>query len=171
MKNIVLTGLRGSGKSKIGKLISERLKLDFIDLDKEIEKYEGKSIPEIFAKKGWKYFREIEKKVVKKIAKEKNKIISTGGGTIIYEENYKNLKKNGIIIYLKRSPADCYKYISKDKNRPPLTNEKNPLKEIKKIYKERKPFYEKTADIIFKRSDDVKKDTKKMLKNFIIVKA
>ncbi|MFA6918402.1 MAG: shikimate kinase [Candidatus Gracilibacteria bacterium] len=165
--NIILTGLRGSGKSKIGKLLSEQLSFKFIDLDKEIEKSENSTIKEIYEKHGWKYFRKKEKAEVKKLANTDNSVISLGGGTIIDPENQKILKELGTIIYLERSPEDCYKYLQKAKNkRPPLTETADQLEELKQIYEERKPVYKKTADYTIKRSDDLHKDVNKIIASF-----
>jgi shikimate kinase len=164
--NIILTGLRGSGKSKIGKLLSEKLSFKFIDLDKEIEKAENLTVKEIYTKHGWEYFRKKEKDTVKKLHGTDNSVISLGGGTIMDEESQKILKELGTIVYLKRSPEDCNKYLSKDKNRPPLTKNKDQLAELQEIYAEREPTYEKTADYIIKRTDDLEKDAKRVITAF-----
>lgn len=169
-KNIVLTGLRGSGKSTLGKLVTKKLnKLtninwQFVDIDSEIEKNEEMTIKDIVANKGWKYFRTVEKKITKEIAKLKNTVISTGGGTILDPENLKALKKYGKIIYLHVKPEIAAKRIINDKNRPPLTNKKSTLEELKQLYKERHAHYSKSANLILKRSTDLKKDAAKLLK-------
>ena len=84
--NLYLIGLSGTGKSTCGKMLSQKLNLIFIDLDKEIIKKEKTPISEIFLKKGEKYFRKIETSLLEKFSKKKNHIISTGGG--IVESNY-----------------------------------------------------------------------------------
>jgi shikimate kinase len=165
--NIILTGLRGSGKSKMGKLLSEKISFKFIDLDKEIEKSENMTIKEIYEKYGWKYFREKEKFAVKNLSKTDNTVISLGGGTIVDPENQKILKELGTIIYLERSPEDCHKYLRHAKTeRPPLTKTSDQLEELKKIYKERKDIYKKTSDYTIKRSDDLHKDVDKIIASF-----
>jgi shikimate kinase len=164
--NIILTGLRGSGKTKIGKLLANKLEWNFLDIDEEIEKAENIKIPQIIAKKGWEYFRKKEEEIVKKIAgtKTDKTVISTGGGTIINQKNELLLKKIGKIIYLHVLPEICATHIKNSKNRPPLTNEKNTLAEIKKLYKERDPIYKKTAAITFKRTNNENKDSEKIIK-------
>lgn len=165
--NIILTGLRGSGKSTIGKLLGKKLGFKFLDLDKEIEKSENSTIREIYEKYGWEYFRKKEKNTVKKLANLENTIISLGGGTIVDPENQKILKKLGTIVYLDRSPEDCFKYLEKNKNsRPPLTKTADRLSELKQIYTERKDIYRKTADYIIKRSDDLHKDVNRIIASF-----
>lgn len=162
--NIVLIGLRGSGKTKIGKHLSSLTGLKLIDIDREVESAEGVSIYEIFRKHDWKYFRKKEKEVTKKIAKLDNVIISTGGGTIVDPENQKALKKNGKIIYLKRSPEECYKWIKDKQNRPSLTGKKDRLEDLKRTYADRKSIYEKTSDITIERTENIEEDAEKIIK-------
>ncbi len=163
--NIIFIGLRGSGKTKLGKLLSQKLNLEFIDIDKEIEKKEKTKIPEIIKLKNWDYFRTIENKTLKTLSKKTNCIISTGGGIILNKENIKILKKLGKIIYLNVHPEICTKRIEKSStNRPKLTNKKTIQEEIISLYEKRKNIYEKTADIIFERSENLKKDMNSLLK-------
>jgi len=156
--NIVLIGIRGSGKSKLGQLIADKLKREFIDIDNIIEKDNGKTISEIVDKHGWEHFRKLENIATEKISKIKNTVIATGGGTVLNEENMTALKKNGSIIYLKVSPEVCAKRIKDSTERPALTNEKTLEDEIKKIFSERNKLYKKNADYIFERSSDLEKD-------------
>lgn len=162
--NIVLTGLRGSGKTKIGKLLSKKLIWDFVDLDREIEKSENMSIKDIVALRGWEYFRAKETDVTKKIAKHDQTVIATGGGTIIDPENEKALKEKGKIVYLYRKPEDCVKYIHTDPNRPRLTSQETLEEEMKHLYKERNGRYCESAHIIFHRTNNLEKDTNELIK-------
>lgn len=163
-KNIVLTGLRGSGKSKIGKILGEKLSMNFVDLDEEIEKSTGKTIKEIVAEKGWPAFRLLEKAAAKKIAKLQSTVIATGGGCIIDTENEETLKSNGIIVYLDADPLACAKHIANSKKRPPLTDKKSLEEEMLHLHQERNERYKESAKIIFKRSDDIEKDAEKLQK-------
>jgi len=163
--NIILNGLRGSGKTKIGKLLSAKLEWKFVDLDKEIEESEKMTIKEIYEKHGWQYFRKKEKDAVKKLEDLEYTVISLGGGTIMDLDNQKILKELGTIIYLDRSPEECLKYIEGD-SRPPLTENKDQLSELKEIYNERKDTYKKTADYIIKRTDDLEKDVDRIIVSF-----
>ncbi len=143
--NIVLIGMRGAGKTFIGKKISEKIGFEFIDTDELFEKKFG-SIKKIFKEKGESFFREKEKKIIKKIIQEKNKIISCGGGVVLDSENIKFLKKNGVIVYLTAPLKILARRISKTEHkRPSLTDEKID-KELKIVFKKRKKLYLKAKD-------------------------
>ncbi|MBI2634095.1 shikimate kinase [Candidatus Peregrinibacteria bacterium] len=162
--NIVLIGLRGSGKTKIGRILAEKLGWIFFDIDKEIEKQEKNTITGIVKFHSWKYFRELEKNITKKTAALDKTVISTGGGTILYPENEKILKKNSTIIYLHRTPDNCAKWLKKDQKRPPLTGAKTLEEEMQTLYIQRHHIYEKNANLIFNRTEDANKDAKKIIK-------
>ena len=104
-KNIVLIGLTGCGKTSIGELLAEKLGRKFIDIDDMIEKQEGCTINELFLQ-GEEHFRNLETKAVLALEKEKDLVISTGGGVVKRAVNMKSLKKNGIIIFIDRDISD-----------------------------------------------------------------
>lgn len=140
-KNIVLIGMPGCGKSTLGFFLSKKLGLDFIDLDVYIETKENKKIPEIF-QKGEDYFRDLESKSVEEVSKYNSTIISTGGGVIKREENIKNLKHNGKLIFIDRPLEKILEDIDTE-NRPLLKYKKDNLYNL---YKERYDLYKKYAD-------------------------
>ncbi|MDP2921738.1 MAG: shikimate kinase [Candidatus Omnitrophota bacterium] len=142
MNNIILVGFMGTGKSVVGKLLAKKLKKDFLELDEAIEAREKMSIKDIFEKKGEPHFRSVEKEVVKEASLRKNTVISAGGGAIIDEENFKNLKSSGIIICLKASPDTILKRTKNIKTRP-LLNVPDPKKQIGELLKKREPYYNK----------------------------
>ena len=122
MKNIVLVGLMGAGKTTVGKILAEKLKKEFIDTDELIVKEEKKSINEIFAQSGEKYFREIEKNIIEKVSQFSNKVISIGGGALENFENISNLKRNGILFYLKADIDTLEQRLKNATDRPLLKN-------------------------------------------------
>ena len=139
--NIVLTGIMGCGKTTIGKIVSEKLNMRFIDIDEYIEQMHGK-ISEIFLK-GEDYFRNIEHNSVLDISKMHNVVIATGGGVVKRQDNINALKENGIIFFVDR-PLDNILEDIDISERPLLKNGK---KEIIKIFNERYPLYKRTCDI------------------------
>ncbi len=145
MKNIVLVGFMGTGKTEVGRELSRLLGMRFIDLDSEIEKSEGMSIKEIFKRFGEKYFRDAESREVERISKVDNVVISTGGGVVLREENMEHLRGNGIIVGLFASPEVIISRV-KNSNERPLLNVPEPIERIKGLLDLRMPFYKK-ADI------------------------
>ena len=138
-KNLVLVGMMGSGKSTIGKVLSGKLKLSFIDTDSEIEKIENTSIKDIFEIKGEKYFRYLEEKIVLEKLVKGNKIISIGGGAFI-NLNVRNivLKKN-LSFWLHWNNETLINRLIKNRRRPLINNLS--IGEIKNIIKNRLMFY------------------------------
>ncbi|MGX8834355.1 shikimate kinase [Amedibacillus sp. YH-ame6] len=139
--NIVLIGMPSAGKTTIGKMLEQRMNKEFIDLDDKIIEKAGKSIPEIFEESGEAGFRAIETEVAIELAKENNKIIATGGGTIKNKINMDYLRQNGITIFIDR---DINKLISADPNRP-LSKSKDALQQL---HDERYHLYQKYAAYI-----------------------
>lgn len=137
MKNIVLIGMPGCGKSTIGNLLAEKLGRKFVDADAEIVQMAGKPIPEIFAQDGEEVFRKWETTALENLGKQSGLVIATGGGCVTRERNYPALHQNGSIFWLERDlsllPTD---------GRP--LSQANRLEEM---YALRRPMYEAFADI------------------------
>lgn len=140
--SIILTGLPGSGKSTVGKFLSDKMGFGFIDLDSLIEETEGLKITEIFAKFGEKYFRTLETDMIKTLKSKNSFILSTGGGTFQNEDNILLLKNLGTVFYLNVSPDIIYERIKGDRTRP-LLNTKDPKAAL--------------FDLLLKRDENYKK--------------
>lgn len=98
---IFLVGMPGSGKSSVGKLLAESLRIPFIDLDTIIEKEAGRAIREIFSTQGEARFRELERDALLKVISEKDRfIVATGGGAPCFFDNLEHMKKNGKVVFL-----------------------------------------------------------------------
>jgi shikimate kinase len=146
MKNIILTGFMGTGKTAVGRRLSMLLNMELIDVDTEIQKSQQMTINEIFRQFGEPRFREIETEMIQKLSERKDVIISTGGGAVLKQENMDALRKQGVIICLMASPETILKRTSHNSNRPLLKVE-DPFGKIKELLDFRRPFYEK-ADIV-----------------------
>ena len=152
-KNICIMGLMGSGKSVIGKDLSNYLNLKFYDTDKEIEIKTKKSISAIFNDEGEAYFRKIEEKICLELLTYDNCVISLGGGSIINKKIRMAIKESSYSIYLKVKLNNLYKRLKSSKKRP-LLDKKTDNKEIlKNLYNERQKFYIK-ADFTVSNDDD-----------------
>ncbi len=154
-ENIVLTGMPGSGKSTIGKLLNID-GFSFIDTDEEIEKRCGCSIKELINSKGEKYFRDLETEVIKDVSSEGCRIISTGGGAVLRKENINALRRNGKIFFINANPDRLFP----TDNRPLSdTSEK-----LKKLYDERINIYKSTADVVVPDSATPEEEAEFILK-------
>ncbi|MEA3346783.1 MAG: shikimate kinase [Candidatus Auribacterota bacterium] len=145
--NIVLFGFMASGKSTIATILSKKLKMEFVEMDDLIEQETGITISKIFKEKGEKYFRAMEREVVKGLASRDNIIISTGGGVILNKDNLDDFKKKGVTISLMVSPKIVLKR-TENTNHRPLLNVSDKLKEITNLLKIRKEHYEQADYII-----------------------
>lgn len=145
--NIVLIGFMGSGKTTIGTNLAYKLKYSFVDSDDKIVQKMNMSINKIFEIYGEDYFRNLEYDIVRNISKLNKQIISTGGGIIKNKNNIYELKKNGIILYLKASPEHIYSNIKDDTNRPLLQCD-NKMEAIKALLNQREFLYKEYCDII-----------------------
>ncbi|KPK21374.1 MAG: hypothetical protein AMK69_21885 [Nitrospira bacterium SG8_3] len=148
--NIVLIGYRCSGKTVVGKTLARELHKEFLDTDALIEGNSDCSIETMVSTKGWDRFRETEKRLVKEVSRRDNLVIATGGGIVMDEENVKNLKQNGWVVWLKGKPEVLRERMAKEqgsaKVRPSLTGA-DPLEEIEEVLRVRKPFYERAGDL------------------------
>ena len=146
MKNIILIGFMGSGKTTIGKALEEKTDMAFVDTDELIEAYEGCKISEIFADKGEAYFRRLENETLKELLESTdNKVISTGGGIVTNQENIPLLKQLGKVFYLRIKPETVVKRLEGDKTRPLLIGE-DKLVKVERLMTDRKELYEMAAD-------------------------
>jgi shikimate kinase len=152
---IYIIGFMGSGKTTAGKKLASLLGWKFIDLDKEIEEYTGKTIPEIFSANGEVYFREIETQLLRNLKSQKNTLVSTGGGTPCNGDNMDFMNNTGLTIYLKLSPGQLKSRLSGSKGERPLIKDLEPEALqlfIEKKLAEREKWY-KRSDIIFEGMD------------------
>lgn len=142
MKNIVLVGLMGCGKTTVAKALKTRFdKFELIDIDDVIEKFQNMKIDKIFKTYGEKFFRELENKFVKKYSMKSTKIISTGGGACENIDNVEALQQRGVIFYLKATPQTLYQRLKNDKTRPKLQNT-DMLQTLENLLKKREKNYE-----------------------------
>lgn len=152
MNNVILIGFMGSGKSSVGKVLADKLERKFIDMDDEIELGEGKTINDIFTEYGEDRFREIETSYLEKLLTKKNKVISTGGGVILKEENIAILQRIGTVVFLHTTYESLLKNLEGDKVRPLLQRD-NSASVIKNLLAKREPIYFNAASMIIQTTD------------------
>ena len=147
MLNVALIGMPSSGKSTVGRALAEKLGKKFIDLDEEIVKADGRSIPDIFAAEGEDGFRAKESAQTARFAKEGRQLLSCGGGIIKRGENLRALHQNGVVLFLDR-PLDA---LTVGGGRPLSSS----TEALKKMEAERRPLYLAAADAVIPNSGTV----------------
>ena len=166
--NIFIVGPMGSGKSTVGKIISDELFLSFLDTDEEIETRTGASIDWIFDLEGEDGFRKRESSILQDMVQKNSIVLSTGGGIILSEENRELLSSRGTVFYLATPISVQLERTAKDKDRPLLKNG-DPEKILTKLHKDRESLYEAVADHVVntenKSSQEVASEIIKLVKS------
>jgi len=139
-KRVFLVGFMCSGKSTVGKLLADMLGWRFVDIDKEVEKTEKMSIPEIFETKGEDYFRRRELEVLKELVKGEGLVISTGGGLGSNSQAMELMKSSGFVVWLRVDFGTFLERCGKDPSRPLLRKSKE---ELLKLFESRSKIYGK----------------------------
>ena len=140
MKNVVLVGFMGTGKTAVGKALAKRLGMKFVDMDDAIEERERMKISDIFDKKGEPFFRHVEKAVAKDISSQPGLVIAAGGGAVIDEENVRNFKSGGVIFCLVATPNRIFERTKGHIHRP-LLNVSDPKEKISELLAKRAGSY------------------------------
>ncbi len=147
MKNILLIGFMGTGKSTVSKQLMSITGMNEVDMDSYIVNREQMSIAEIFSKYGEEHFRKIETECLKEIIKMDNTIISCGGGVVVKNENVEYMKQGGKIVLLTAKPETIFERVRYSKDRPILNGNMN-VEFIEELMNKRKDRYLSVADII-----------------------
>ncbi|MRR06101.1 MAG: shikimate kinase [Deltaproteobacteria bacterium] len=164
MKNIILTGFMGTGKSSAGKLLAAELGYGFQDIDTIIVEKEKRSINEIFAEQGESYFRGIEADILASVLSGTKLVVSTGGGAVISAKNRELMRKSGIVVNLTASPTAVLDRLAVENDRPLLREEKG-LEKIRGMLAEREPYYA-DADI---RIDTTGKNVEDVVQEILLI--
>lgn len=139
-RNIILIGMMGTGKSTAGHLIAQQLNYTFVDLDSEIEKAAGKSIPAMFESEGEPFFRNAEAAVLERVLGQQKVVIATGGGAVLRKENCELMSNRGWVAALTANEAAIVERVRGDIGRPLLAG--NLEERVRKIMNERKDCYQ-----------------------------
>ncbi|MBI3810806.1 MAG: 3-dehydroquinate synthase [Nitrospirae bacterium] len=164
MKNIVLIGFMGTGKSEVGRRLAGELGWVFEDTDLRIQDREGRTIPEIFKQSGEASFRRLERDIVAELARKESSVIATGGGAVTDPVNLRNLRRNGILIGLEASP-DAILARTAGSDRPLLLHEDR-LHKIQELLESRRPHY-RLSDYRINTTDRDPGQVVKMIKNIL----
>lgn len=161
-KNLILCGFMGSGKSTIGKQLAEKLGARFVDTDTLIEQREGMTISEMFEKHGEAYFRQKERELCEELAGLTKTVISTGGGTLLNDDNMRALKSTGVVFLLNVSSRTVIARLKNDTTRP-LLQQEDKEKAVKMMLSNRTPLYNRAADYVIDAEESPRKVCLKIL--------
>jgi shikimate kinase len=154
-RNVVFVGLMGAGKSAIGRMVAQQLKVSFIDTDVEIERVSRMTISELFATYGEEEFRALETRVIKRLLRGGPKVISTGGGAFINDNTRRHITRGSVSLWLKADIEVLWERVNKRDHRPLLKTE-NPKATLAALMEKRYPIYAE-ADLTIE-SRDVRKE-------------
>ncbi|MDR1076881.1 MAG: shikimate kinase [Xanthomonadaceae bacterium] len=146
--NLVLVGPMGSGKSAVGRRLAGRLGLTHVDADHFIVERVGASIPEIFARAGERGFREYERAALEELLAGEGLLVSAGGGTVLREDNRRQMRERSFVVYLQVAPDVQLQRIGQDPNRP-LLQTTDPCRTLTELAAVREPLYREVADLCF----------------------
>lgn len=138
-RNIVLVGFMGTGKTTIGRLLSEQTGMPLVDMDSMIEERAGKSINAIFAEDGEPHFRKLERDMAIELASRGNQVVSTGGGIVLNADNIADYEKTGLVVCLLASSKTILERVLHDNTRPLLAGDKQ--EKIIQLLETRRPLY------------------------------
>jgi len=150
MKNIVLIGMPGTGKSVVGRALAQRLEYTFVDADDVIVERAGKTLPEILRTEGLETFLEIEERVGRTLEFE-NTVIATGGSMVLSEAAMEHLKKNSVIIWLETPLSQISGRMPEDLTDRGIAAPAGMT--LREIYLQRQPLYARFADLIVASKD------------------
>lgn len=150
MKNVILIGMPGTGKSVVGRALAERLGYTFIDADDVIVETAGKTLPEILRTDGLDTFLEIEARVGETMEYE-NTVIATGGSMVLYEKAMEHLKENGVVVWLETPLSQINDRMPDDLTDRGIAAPQGMT--IRQIYEQREPLYARYADLIVASKD------------------
>lgn len=160
-KPVLLIGMMGCGKSTVGRPLAERMRLPLIDLDEEIARAAGKTIPEIFAQEGEAGFRARETAALERVLTREDGVIATGGGIVTRAENIRMMREKGVVVWLCRPLEDMIADVRQD-TRPNLAGDK--AERMRTLYGQRERLYAAAAHLSFDNRMPPKESAKALQK-------
>jgi shikimate kinase len=164
MKNLVLVGFMGSGKTDAGKLAAARLRMTFIDMDEIIEQRHGQTISKIFETKGEAFFRLQERALVRELADREDRVIATGGGVVLNANNLRDFNRTGIVICCWVDAEVAHERTKNAKHRPLLGDQTDRLARVEILLREREHLYKAIPNRVDTSAMSVAQQTDEILR-------
>lgn len=146
---IALLGLRGAGKSTIGRRLARRLRVPFVELDRRVEEAAGMSLGELFALHGEAYYRRLEREALQRVLADRRPLVlATGGGLPASPETYALLRENALAVWLRAAPEDHWNRVVQQGDRRPMADHPEAMAELRRLLSSREPLYARAAATI-----------------------
>jgi XRE family aerobic/anaerobic benzoate catabolism transcriptional regulator len=146
---VALLGLRGAGKSTVGKRLARRLRLPFVELDRKIEEAAGLSLAEIFALHGEDYYRRLEKDTLTRLLDERRPmILACGGGLVTAGDTWALLRRRALTVWLRAQPEDHWNRVVQQGDRRPMSDHPQAMSELRRLLRARDPLYAEAAHVV-----------------------
>jgi XRE family aerobic/anaerobic benzoate catabolism transcriptional regulator len=146
---IALLGLRGAGKTTIGRRLARRLRVPFVELDRRVEEAAGLSLDEIFALHGPEYYRRLERDALELLLSEdRPAVVATGGGIVTSGDTYALLRRRALTVWLRAEAADHWNRVVQQGDRRPMADNPEAMAELRRLLAERQPLYAEAAHVI-----------------------
>lgn len=146
---IALLGLRGAGKTTIGRRLARRLRVQFVELDRRVEEAAGLTLAEIFALHGEQYYRRLEREALEQLLDEGRPLaLATGGGLVASPETYALLKRRALTVWLRARPEDHWNRVVKQGDRRPMADHPQAMAELRRLLRARAPLYAQAAHTV-----------------------
>jgi XRE family aerobic/anaerobic benzoate catabolism transcriptional regulator len=160
---IALLGLRGAGKTTIGRKLARRLRLPFVELDQRIEQAAGLTLPEIFALHGEAYYRRLERETLERVLDEGPLVLATGGGLPTSPDTWTLLKRRARTVWLKARPEDHWNRVVQQGDKRPMADNPQAMAELRRLLAAREPLYAEADETI----DTSKLDTEQVSRSLV----
>ncbi len=168
--NIVLIGMRGSGKTTVGKILAQKLGRELVEMDELIAQRAGLTIPEIVERHGWENFRDIEEEITSELAGRNNMVNAAGGGVVTREQNIARLKENGVLVWIKANLDTLVERVAEDNQRPPLVEGRSRWWDMEMALEERKPLYQQAADLVVNTENKTPEEVADLVINLLTIR-
>ena len=149
MPVIALLGLRGAGKTTIGKRVARRLRVPFVELDRRVEEAAGLSLDEIFALHGQDYYRRLERDALENVLDEdRPTVVATGGGIVTSGDTYALLRRRAVTVWLRADAEDHWNRVVQQGDRRPMADNPEAMAELRRLLAARQPLYAEAAHVV-----------------------
>ncbi len=146
---IALLGLRGAGKTTVGRRLARRLRVPFVELDRRTEEAAGLSLAEIFALHGEAYYRRLERETLERVlAEQRPLVLATGGGVVTSPETYDLLRRRTLTVWLRATPSEHWNRVVQQGDRRPMADNPQAMAELRRLLAAREPLYAEAAHTV-----------------------